>query len=162
MEAVSSLRVLLQGESSRDELDVLIVCAVRKTEGMLLWLSHRRNYRMQELGVSLRDIAYDIVAELFSGENEQCCARLRASLSGIDMSDDLELHSAFESILFKNLHQHLPRIFGEINPLFQHLLRSLRGHIYRSTDIVTLDRIDGRWYCLRDTPDTALVRPAMP
>jgi len=129
---------------------------------MLLWLSHRRNYRLRDLGFSMKDIAYDIVAELFSGEEEQCCAGLKGALTGIDSADDDALLSAFESILFKNVHQHLSRIFGEIDPLHQHLLRSLRGHIYRSDDVRTYDRLDGRWYCHRDTPESDLARPAMP
>lgn len=152
----------MQGIAARGETEVLIAYAVRKTEDMLLWLSHRRNYRIHDLGVSLHDLACDIVAELFAGEEEQCCARLRASMSDVNANDDVALATAFEAILFKNVHQHLPRIFGEINPLFQHLLRSLRGHVYRSDDVVTLDRMDGKWYCLRGTDASDLSRPAMP
>jgi hypothetical protein len=152
----------MQGDSSQGDLDVLIASAVQKTERMLLWLSYRRNYRVRDLGFSVKDIAYDIVAELFSGEEEQCCARLKASLTEANPADDDAVLSAFDSILFKNVHQHLPRIFGEINPLFQHLLRALRGHIYRSTDVRTLERLDGKWYCHRDTPEADLARPVMP
>ncbi len=135
---------------------------MHKTETILAWLSYKRHYKMQDLGYALRDLAYDIVAELFAGEQEQCCPHLRHALAGDEERAGEDLVSAFDAILYKNVHQHLSRIFGEINPLYQQLLRSLRGHIYRSSDIASLDTFDGRWYLRKDLPPEDLAKPPIP
>jgi hypothetical protein len=99
---------------------------------------------------------------LLAGESTHCCRQLRFALQENENDTPDDLLSAFEAVLFKNVQQHLVRIFGEIDPLSQHLLRSLRGHIYRSTDILTIDRFDGRWYALDGTAKADLAKPAMP
>ncbi|MCB2206131.1 hypothetical protein KQI65_15420 [bacterium] len=110
----------------------------------------------------MRDLAYDVVGELFAGEEEQCCASLRSGLADAAPEDREAILSSFEAILFKNVHQHLARIFGELNPLHQHLLRSLRGHVARNENLTSLDRLDGRWYLHSNSSMDTLVLPAMP
>ena len=156
------LRALVRDSLHGMNLEQLVGFAVRRTEVVLQWLSYKKNYRFVDLGLEIRDVAYDMVGELFAGADTHCCKQLRAAIQGTDDDSPEALISAFEAILFKNVQQHLARIFGEIDPISQHLLRSLRGHIYHSSDIVTLDRFDGRWYALHGERSPDLAKPAMP
>ena len=156
------LQSLVDGNTTGADADALIRFAVERTEYVLEWLSYAKNYQVGVRGVSIRDLAFDIVAELFASEEENCCRTMRAALLAEKGKPGVDFLSMFDSILIRNVHQHLPRIFGEVNPLFQSLLRSLRGHVSRSSDIHTLDRFDGRWYVPADQDGTALMQPAMP
>ena len=137
--------------------------AVRMSRIYLMWLSRKRGYQLHHLGMTLEDLAYDVVADLFSGEEEHCCRFIRQAIDASEASaTGEEMLPAFQALLFSNVQQRIIRVFAEVHPLYHHLYNALRSHVRRSTDIVDRDMFDGRWYCLRSVEDARLDLPAIP
>lgn len=157
------LRRLIAGNLKPGEGEHLVNAAIRRTLHILYWVSARRSYRLQLLGLEMEDIAYDMIAELFAAEEEECCHRLRRSLIAMgSLTSDDELLSAYEAILFRNVHQQYARLFAEIDPLHLHLSRGLKAHILRDHSIQVLATFDGRCFYRGSTDDARLHLPAMP
>ena len=60
------LRRLIDGTLKPGESEHLVNAAIQRTLHVLYWISARRNYRLQLLGLEMEDIAYDMIAELFA------------------------------------------------------------------------------------------------
>jgi len=156
------LRLALNAELDRTSSDALIDLCVRRTTRILIWTSRSNTYRFSKLGLRLEDIAYDIIAELVSDSEIEHCAALRHALMKYPHESDDELVAGFESLLFKNVSKSLSRLFSEINRTQHLLLRSLRYNADLQSDIVFIERLDGRWYLLRSYDDARLHLPGMP
>jgi hypothetical protein len=157
----SLLRALLGGEFNLRDADTLVHVTVRQAEQVIFWISRRKNYRLHTTGLSLRDLAYDMTAELFAEGEDSPCASLRAMLlSQTDAPDDALL-AAFDAIIVRTVHRQFPRIFAELNPDKQLLIKALRHHVRHRDEIMVMDMLDGRWYLFGDVSGALLHLPAM-
>ncbi len=154
---------MIDGKLKPGDGERLVNASIKRTRHILRWISTRRNFRLQHLGLELEDIAYDMIAELFAAEEEECCHRFRRAMLAMGgLESDDELLSAFESILFKNVQQQSSRIFGEINPLHQHLNYCLKSHVLRNHAVQIHTTFDGRWFYRGTVENARLHLPAMP
>lgn len=161
-ELLSLLRALIAGPVSSRDADALIRLAIRRTEQLLYWINKRRSFRMQAIGLSLNDLAYDMTAELFLEDDDSLCAPLRAALLPYSDATDGDLLSVLDAILLRTVHRQYPRIFAEVNPEYHRLVKSLRGHAGLREDIAVMDMLDGRWYLFGGVEAAMLERPSMP
>gem|GEM_PF-1415637 len=162
-ELLQLLRVLAAERLRPSQIDRLVGHAVALSVTYIHWMANKKGYQLQQLGMTLEDLAYDAVAELFAGEDEHCCTALRKALPDeAARGSDEELLATFHAMLFKNVQQRIGRIFAEFNPLYRYLHNALRSHVRRRPDILSLDMIDGRWFCLRDAEYARLDLPAIP
>ncbi|MBE0643240.1 MAG: hypothetical protein IH600_04105 [Bacteroidetes bacterium] len=159
---LSMLRALVAGGIDASASDALIKRTIHRTEQAIYWLSMRKNYRLHALGLTLRDLSYDISAELLAEGEDSCCAALRAALLPMAEASDAELLSQFEAVIFYNVQRHFPRIFSEINPLQHTLLKAVRKHVQGRDDIEIRDMLDGRWYLAEPLEQADLYKPAAP
>ena len=160
---IQLLKSLLSTGLQPAQIDRLVRHSVDLSVTYIQWLTNRKGYQMQHLGLTFEDLAYDVVAELFAGVDEHCCTVLRQSLREGDTPEhDEELIAAFHALLFRNVQQRLGRVFAEINPLYKYLHNALRSYVRRRSDIVHLDMIDGRWLCYRSVEISRLDLPSMP
>ena len=163
IELLQLLKSLLSEGLRPTQIDLLVRHAVSLSVTYIQWLTRRKGYQLQQLGMTYEDLAYDVVAEMFSGEDEYCCTALRQSLrAGEALEDADELLATFHAMLFKNVQQRMGRVFAEINPLYKYLHNALRSYVRRRSDILHLDMIDGRWLCYRNVGYARLDLPAIP
>jgi len=145
----NTLLVLLHGNPSRQEINTIIQVAISHARSYIRWLIWNRNYSISPLGLTLDDLAYDLIAELVSeidGENLQ---RLRSSITDIyheDAEDDIDVESAFKAVVCRNVQINLARLFMEIHPVRARLLRSLRRYEKNHPSITRHDGLAGYWY----------------
>ncbi|MFZ1731688.1 MAG: hypothetical protein WBQ23_12710 [Bacteroidota bacterium] len=156
------LRALLAGKIDARSSDALIMATIKRTEQAVYWLSARKNFRFHTLGLTLRDLSYDIAADLLSEDGEYCCAALRNALSSHADAEDVELLSAYDAVLFGNVQRRISHIFAEVSPIQHILMRALRQHVNSSDDIEARDMLDGRWYLLEAVDRADLHKSAAP
>ncbi|MBN1447938.1 MAG: hypothetical protein JXA28_08400 [Bacteroidetes bacterium] len=157
------LRTLDERTLTATETEQLVLFAVRMSETYLRWLSRKRGYQLDQFGLTLEDLAYDVVADLFAGEQEHCCVLVRRAMDNlVETESDEEVLAAFQALLFRNVQQRMARVFAEVHPLFHHLHNALRSYVHRTPDIVGWDMLDGRWYCLHSMEEARLELPGIP
>lgn len=159
---VELLRLTLAGSLDRSSTDAVIDLCVQHTVKILRWSRNQYSPRVMQIGLTVEDLAYDIVADIVTGPDGQHCAPLQTALRKLPHGDEDELLGSFEALLFSNVTQSLTRIQAEINRTQFLLLRSLRRNVKVRSDLTSIDGLDGRWYMFQD-PDTAcLERDAIP
>jgi hypothetical protein len=162
-EYVQLLRLLLRSGLDASSLETLVTSTVVLGERILRWLSSGRRYYLVPVGIPVGDLAYDLLAELLSGEGNDTCASLREGLLSIcgPDADDAELLSAMDALLLRTIHQQMARVLAESDPVSSRLLHSLRQQLRANDDCGVIDRIDGRWLFRKDI-DPLIERPACP
>jgi hypothetical protein len=156
------LLMTLRGELDRVSSEAMVRYCIERTVCIIRWSNGRFNYAKNRLGLSIEDLAYDIVAEFVSNEEETYCSRLRHALLNLPHGSEDERVTSFEGTLISIVSQSLSRMLGEFNRVQYLLLRSLRSGVRRRGNIVTLDMFDGRWYMLHDTDSACLELESMP
>jgi hypothetical protein len=119
-------------------------------------------YRITQNGLTIEDLAYDIIADLVVEKDGIRCAPLRDAFLRAGTEEEDVLLSVFDAVLFRRSTQSMSRLLAEQDRIGYLLLRSLRGNAGRYEDIVTMDRLDGRWYMLYSTGNARLHLPALP
>ncbi len=152
----------LNAELDRSAEDALIDLCLKRTVHILQWARKANSYRYNQLGMQIEDIAYDIIAELVIEIDGVRCAPLRGILLNVQDEQDDALLSNFEGILFGYVSQSMTRLFSEVNRTQYLLLRSLRYNAERQENVVSRDRLDGRWYLLHSESEARLHLPGMP
>lgn len=156
------LQSLRTGRLDAGTMDALVHATIARMERAIVWLSQRKNLRLRALGMSPRDLACDISAELLAEGETTSCPRLHDALVPSFHGSDEELLAAFDAVIFGTIQRRMPAIIGEINPLQQQLLRALRQHTRMRDDIVARNMIDGRWYMIGNAEQAELHKPAVP
>lgn len=156
------LRALIAGPLTVRDTDTLVRLTVTRAEGILFWLRKRRNYRLQRIGLSHRDLAYDMTAELFVESDDTPCAALRLALLPHAGGSDDDLLSVLDAVLIRTVSRQFSRIFADVNPGYHQMLRALRQHVAGRDDIETMDMLDGRWYFLGGKEAAMLHLPPIP
>jgi hypothetical protein len=155
------LRMTIQGELDRVSSEAMVRYCIERTVCIIRWSNGRFAYTQSRLGLSIDDLAYDIVADLVSGDEDAYCSRLRHALLNLPHDSEEERITSFEGTLLRNVSQSLSHLLSEFNRVQFLLRRSLRSGVRRRGDIVTLDMLDGRWYMLHDSAHACLERASM-
>lgn len=133
-----------RGTADHRSTEQLVQEALTRTSRMIFWVAKRRGFRLQPLGLSLRDMACDTIAELFSEDTSG--TSLRSALASAAGESDEELLSAFDAMLLRMVYGQFMHFFAEIDPETHRILRALRHHVSIRDDVTVLDMLDGRWY----------------
>lgn len=155
-ELLPLLRALVAGPVSQRSTEALVVRTLDYAARILFWVSRRKRYRLGVLGLSLQDLAYDTIAELFAEDAEVTGVTLRTALLPFAAAEDSELLAAYDATILRTVYRHLPRVFSEIAPEMHKLIQGIRQHAHPRADITVKDMVDGRWYLFGDE-DTALL-----
>jgi hypothetical protein len=123
------------------------------------WTVRKRGYHFHSLGLSVRDVAYDAIAELLSESEDDQLSPLQRSLSTAlgDDTDPEAFHAHIQAILLGTIHRNLTRIFAEYDPVYAKMLRMLRIHIRKSDSIHSKQSVSGYLY-FRLPEDQILLR----
>ena len=156
------LRALIAGPLAMRDTERLVRLAVTRTEEILFWMRRRKNYRFQAIGLSHRDLAYDMTAELFTEAGDIPCAALRLALLPHAEGTDDDLLSVLDAVLIRTVSRQFSRVFADVNPEYHLLMKALRQYVARTPDIETMDMLDGRWYLFGGRQAAMLHLPAMP
>ncbi len=156
------LRALLAGPMNASMAEALILRTIARTEQAVRWISARKNYRLHTLGLTLRDLSYDISAELLAEGEDTCCGTLRNALLPVAEGSDVDLLSLYDAVIFNNVQRHFPRIFAEVNPLQHTLMRAVRKYVRKTESIEIRDMLDGRWYVVESPALADLHKEAAP
>lgn len=156
------LRALLAGKLDARAADQLVRATINRTKQAISWLGARKKFRFHTLGMTLRDLSYDISADLLAEGDEGGFGALRNALLGSVDATDEELLSAFDAVIFGNVQRRLSHIFAEVSPIQHTLLRALRQHTSGRDDLEVRDMFDGRWYFIDGEEQAELHKAAMP
>ncbi|MBN1446915.1 MAG: hypothetical protein JXA28_03205 [Bacteroidetes bacterium] len=129
-------------------VDLIIDRAVECARRHINWLVWHRGYHTAPTGLSVDDLAYDLIAELVSELDGTILGRLMQALRSVTagQEEDADLESAFISVVNRTVRLNLVRVFIEINPLQARLLRALRRYVANSAEIRRIESVGGFWY----------------
>ncbi|MDT8323373.1 MAG: hypothetical protein RRA94_04605 [Bacteroidota bacterium] len=153
---------LLKGNLDERQTDVLIDRTVQQARKYIHWLIWHRGYQLGPTGLSVDDLAYDLIAELVSELDGEMLGRLRHAISELtEVSDaSYDVESAFIAVVNRNVRFNIARLFVDLNPVHARLLRALRRYAQASDEIRRIDSFGGFWYARAG--DALLERPPMP
>lgn len=160
-ELLPLLRALVAGPLDQRSTEALVAATLTYATRILYWVGRRKGYRLGALGLSLEDLAYDAIAELFAEDAEVAGVTLRTALLPVAGMDDTDLLSAYDATILRTVHWHLPRVFSEVAPEVHLLILGLRQHANPRSDITVRDMVDGRWYLFGDEKTALLHLPAL-
>ena len=154
---------LLDGETDAHFVDSVIDHAVSMARRYIQWLVWQRGYSLGPTGLSIDDLAYDLIAELVSELDGEVLGRLKGALRGIrdEEGESFDVECAFIAVVNRTARLNLARFFMEVNPLQSRLLRSLRRYADVSPAIIRIDSVGGYWYAAAGC-DPQLHLPAVP
>lgn len=134
-------------------LTALVLDAAAHVAG---WMTHRRGYTFEKMGLSRHDIACDVVAELLAPHEGVALGRFRAALArfaGVS-GDAAAFDAALMQILTVTVDQNLTRLFREFDPVYARALRMLRLHVREHPEVVRTERdLAGTLYLAADAAD---------
>lgn len=154
---------LLNDELNAHRVDHIVDRTVECARRYIQWLIWQRGYHLGPTGLSIDDLAYDLVAELVSELDGEVLGRLKSALRGIrdEEGEAFDADSAFVAVVNRTARLNLARFFMDINPLQSRLLRALRRYAVASPAVVRIDSVSGYWYAAADR-DPQLHLPAVP
>lgn len=143
---------LLDGETDAHFIDCVVDRTVACARNYVQWLVWRRGYHLGPTGLSIDDLAYDLVAELVSELDGEVLGRMKSALRGLrdEGGESFDAESAFIAVVNRTARLNLARFFMDINPLQSRLLRALRRYADTSPAIVRIDSVGGYWYAAAD------------
>ncbi len=134
-------------------LTALVLDAAAHVAG---WMTHRRGYHFEKMGLSRRDVACDVVAELLAEHEGRALGRFRMALARFEYvtRDAAAFDAALMQILTVTIDQNLTRIFREFDPVYARALRMLRLHVREHDGELRIDRdLAGTLYAPADARD---------
>ncbi len=144
------LEQLCNGSIAQDGVHIIVSATVDYAYHVLQWMQHRRAYTFDRMGLSLRDVAYDVVAELLADGSIGVCTNLRKGLSSEYAVPGTPLTARYSAIVVRTVQQNLTRVFAEFDPVRARLIETVRRHV-RSTDrYLCIDGFLGRLYTVAD------------
>lgn len=134
------------------------------SESIAGWIVRKHGYHVQSMGLSIRDIAYDVVAELVSSSkntSEVPILRMLKTALG-DSTDPVLFESHLRTILLGTIHKNLTRIFAEYDPVYAKMLRMLRIHVRKNDSIKSKLNVSGCIYFRLPEDEILLQKEALP
>ncbi|MCZ7555788.1 MAG: hypothetical protein M5R41_05230 [Bacteroidia bacterium] len=158
-----ALTDLLSAQSSRQAMHEIVRTAVEHARGYIRWLVWNRGYTITPLGMSMDDLAYDLIAELVSDIDGPELRRLQTAIHDVMQRDPgVSLEAAFKVICYRTVQIHLARLFIEIHPVRARLLRSLRRFVKAQSGLQRIESVNGFWYTREDSDAKLELPPAQP
>lgn len=125
------------------------------------WIVQKRGFHFESLGLSLRDVATDAVAELLSGsDGDPPIIRYLKENTG-DSDDPAVIEAHLRAIVVRTINQNITRILAEYDPVYAKSLRMLRIHVRRTESISVRQAVAGCWYFKGDDQHAAFNLPAL-
>jgi len=153
---------LRRGSLDRRLTDVLIDRTVQQARQYIQWLIWHRGYHIGPTGLSVDDLAYDLIAELVSELDGEMLGRLRHALTELTDAADApyDSESAFVAVVNRTVRCNIARLFMDLNPVQARLLRALRRYVQSRASMQRIDSVGGFWYARAG--DARLERPPVP
>jgi hypothetical protein len=146
-----ALTELLSGQPTRHDINEVVRTAVEHARVYVRWLVWTRGYTIAPLGMSMEDLAYDLIAELVSEIDGPQLRRLQVAVRDVlERDEGADLDAAFKAVCYRTVQVNLARLFIEIHPVRARLLRSLRRFEKAQDGIVRIESITGFWYAFAD------------
>jgi hypothetical protein len=162
MKSQRVLTELLSGQLTRHDINEVVCAAVEHARVYVRWLVWTRGYTIAPLGMSMEDLAFDLVAELVSEIDGPQLRRLRIAVRDVlDRDAGSDIDAAFKAVCYRTVQVNLARLFIEIHPVRARLLRSLRRFEKAQDGIVRIESLTGFWYACADR-NPRLERPSAP
>lgn len=125
------------------------------------WIVQKRGFHFESLGLQIRDVAADAVAELLS-ESEDGVPLIRYLREITAETDDPEeIEARLRTILVGTINQNITRILAEFDPSYAKTLRMLRIHVRKSADILVKKAISGHWFFRGSEAEAQFHLPAL-
>jgi hypothetical protein len=144
-------------KDSNESASAILDLAVKLTA----WIVQKRGFHFESLGLQIRDVAADAVAELLS-ESEQGVPLMRYLREITAETDDPEeIEARLRTILVGTINQNITRILAEFDPSYAKTLRMLRIHVRKSADISVKKAISGHWFYRGSEAESQFHLPAL-
>jgi hypothetical protein len=117
---------LLEGKATPRQLDAVIRVAHALARSSL-GKKHHLHALARHHGLSLSDLAYDCIAELFARDQDGCFFTLKSYFAAfeLDRLGDDEFIAEFRHLVFSKVKQGILRLYREIDPQFGKILRNI-------------------------------------
>jgi hypothetical protein len=147
-------------DDTRALASYLLELAVTTTK----WIVRRRGFHFDAMGLSIRDVATDAVAELLVEDGSGECTPIRGFLEHevAESDDDTLIEAHVRAIVVRTINQNITRILAEYDPVYAKSLRMLRIHVKRSAGVSMKRAISGDWYFRGTVADASFHLPALP
>lgn len=144
------LEQLCDGSVTPEGVNIIVSATVDYAHNVLLWMQHRRAYTFHRMGLSLRDVACDVVAELLADGASGSCHRLRSALMSEYAAPTTSLLARYSAVCVRTVQQNITRVFAEFDPVRARLLETVRRHVRLTGRYLTIDGYMGRLYTVTD------------
>jgi hypothetical protein len=144
------LEQLCERSVTPEGVNIIVSATVDYANNVLQWMQHRRSYTFQRMGLSLRDVANDVVAELLADGPDGACHRLRHALMCEYAAPTSSLLARYSAVCVRTVQQNITRVFAEFDPVRARLLETVRRHVRMTDRYLTIDGCMGRLYTVAD------------
>ncbi len=153
---------LLDGTPTRVDVASIVNMTIESAGKYVYWLLWRRKLNIQQLGLSISDVAFDLVAGLVCPNEGEELGLLRTSMLSLreQQQDDFDPAVAFSAVVIRTAQVNIPRLFMEYNPASSRLLRGLRRFVKTSEEFVRVESLLGFSYA-RKGKDLRLELPPL-
>jgi hypothetical protein len=159
------LKSILKGEFSRHELDKLAYIALQIALVRVEQYIESGKINLNTFQMSARSIAVYCISDLFLPDRNGELKKINSFFSDekdIELLDEDKARYFFRSLVFMKIQDGLARLWGEIDPIYNKILRNLRHHININPEIKKFKML-GEIY-IYSAPDNSLNDrcPSMP
>jgi hypothetical protein len=136
------LAAILDGEGTPSELKSIIRVCHANAEGILLRKAHL-GHLIKLHGLSLSDLAFDCISDLFARDDEGRYKALESYFSAYDVAafSDEEAYFHIQRLSFTRVRNGLFRLYSEMDPQLAHVLRNVKVAVRTLGIFTELDRL---------------------
>jgi len=125
------------------------------------WIVMKRGFHFESLGLSIKDVATDAVAELLSGADGDLPIIRYLKENAGDTDDPILIEAHLRAIVVRTINQNITRILAEYDPVYAKSLRMLRTYVRRTKCISVRQAVSGCWYFTGEEESAAFHLPAL-
>ncbi|MCF8241574.1 MAG: hypothetical protein K9J16_09330 [Melioribacteraceae bacterium] len=102
----------------------------------------RNSFLISNLGISLNDLAWDCIAEIFLRDSLDRFTVIENYFNNeifLDSSSDMDFFIALRKLVFIHVNKNLFKIYHQIDPSLSKIIRNIKYHVNNSTSLTLFD-----------------------
>ena len=154
---------ILDNSISRKLLNELVALSHALAHAFLGSKLSKGRLNLPLLKLSLSDVAYDCIADLFQRNDSDELIQLKVYFLGVDVpnSSNEALLAHLRQLVFSKVNQSLFRLYGELDPQLSKILRNIKLSVQMLKGFVETERA-GETYLVPTSCDSVFHLPEMP